>query len=155
MTSQFSMIMPVKNAIDMVNINLLGTFFVSREASKFMRNKNFSRIINISSMATSLEPAGDSIYAATKTAIATLANVMAKELSSLNITCNTIAITAIETDMLLSHSASAQIKIKQIINNLPIPRSAKIDDITNVIDFFASERSSYITAQTIYLGGIN
>ena len=57
--------------------------------------------------------------------------------------------------MLNSHSATAQVKIKEIINNLPIPRIATPDDILNVIDFFASDRSSYITAQTIYLGGIN
>lgn len=155
MTSQYSMIMPIKNAIDMVNINLLGVFIVSREAAKFMRGKENGRIINIGSMASSLEPIGDSIYAATKTGISTLANVMAKELASLNITCNTLAITAIETDMLSSHSDTAKVKIKEIINNLPIPRMAVVDDILNVIDFFAADRSSYITAQTIYLGGIN
>lgn len=155
MTSQYSMIMPAKNAIDMVNINLLGVFFVSREAAKFMRGKENGRIINIGSMASSLEPIGDSIYAATKAGISTLANVMAKELSSLNITCNTLAITAIETDMLSSHSETAKVKIKEIIHNLPIPRIALVDDILNVIDFFAADRSSYITAQTIYLGGIN
>ncbi|MBK7639013.1 MAG: SDR family oxidoreductase [Bacteroidetes bacterium] len=155
MTSQYSIIMPIKNVIDMVNVNLLGVFFVSREAAKLMRGKEPSRIINIGSMASSLEPIGDAIYAATKAGIGTLANVMAKELSPLNITCNTLAITAIETDMLNSHSATAQVKIKEIINNLPIPRIATPDDILNVIDFFASDRSSYITAQTIYLGGIN
>jgi 3-oxoacyl-[acyl-carrier protein] reductase len=155
MTSQYSMIMPVKNAVDMVNVNLLGVFFISREASKLMRGKEPGRIINIGSMASSLEPIGDSIYAATKAGISSLANVMAKELSSLNITCNTVAITAIETDMLNSHSATAQVKIKEIIANLPIPRMATADDILNVIDFFAADRSSYITAQTIYLGGIN
>lgn len=155
MTSQYSMIMPIKNAMDMVNVNLLGVFFVSREAAKLMRSKEPGRIINIGSMASSLEPIGDSIYAATKAGISSLANVLAKELSSMNITCNTLAITAIETDMLNSHSATAQVKIKEIIGNLPIPRIATADDILNVIDFFASDRSSYITAQTIYLGGIN
>jgi len=155
LTSQYSMIMPVKNVIDMVNVNLLGVFFVSREAAKLMRSKDPGRIINIGSMATSLEPIGDSIYAATKVGINTLANVMAKELSSMNITCNTLAITAFETDMLNSHSPIAQVKIKEIINNLPLPRISTADDIFNVIDFFASDRSSYITAQIIYLGGIN
>jgi 3-oxoacyl-[acyl-carrier protein] reductase len=155
MTSQYSMIMPIKNAVDMVNVNLLGVFFVSREAAKLMRGKEHGRIINIGSMAVSLEPIGDSIYAATKAGISSLANVMAKELSSMNITCNTLAITAIETDMLNSHSATAQVKIKEIIGSLPIPRMANADDILNVIDFFAADRSSYITAQTIYLGGIN
>jgi 3-oxoacyl-[acyl-carrier protein] reductase len=155
MTSQYAMIMPVKNAVEMVNINLLGVFFVSREAAKLMRGKECGRIINIGSMATNLEPVGDSIYAASKIGMATLANVMAKEFASMNVTCNTVAITAIETDMLRSHSETAQIKINEIIKSLPNPRMSTIDDITNVIDFFVSERSSYITSQIIYLGGIN
>ena len=82
LTSQYSMIMPIKNAVDMVNINILAVFFVSREAAKLMKNSTYGRIINIGSMASSLEPVGDSIYAACKVAINTLANVMAKELSS-------------------------------------------------------------------------
>lgn len=154
LTSQYSLIMPIKNAVDMVNVNLLGTFFVSRESAKLMRKSGYGRIINISSMAVSLEPAGDSIYAATKAGIQTLANVMAKELSTMNITCNTVAISAIETDMLNQHSPAAQDKIKKIINELPIPRMAKIDDLLNVIDFYCSERSSYISGQMIYLGGL-
>lgn len=155
LTSQYAMIMPFKNAIDMVNVNLLGVFFVSREAAKLMRKNEYGRIINISSMAVSLEPAGDSIYAASKAGVHTLANVMAKEFSSMNITCNTISISAFETDMLKSHGETAQLKIKNIIEAMPIPRIAVSDDILNVIDFFASKRSSYITAQQIFLGGIN
>lgn len=152
LTSQFSMIMPLKNAIDMVNVNLLAVFVVSRESAKLMRRNSYGRIINISSMAASLEPIGDSIYAACKVGINTLANVMAKEFSTLNITCNTLGITAIESDML---NQLPKLKVDNIINNLTIPRYAKTEDIFNVIDFFASERSSYITAQMIYLGGIN
>jgi len=155
MTSQYSMIMPIKNAMDMINVNLMGVFLISREAAKLMRGKNPSRIINIGSMASSLEPMGDSIYAATKAGIISLANIMAKEFSPMNVTCNTLAITAIDTDMLRSHNDTAQDKIKEIIAAMPIPRVAEVDDILNVIDFFASDRSSYITAQTIYLGGIN
>ena len=155
MTSQYSMIMPIKNAVEMINVNLLGVFLISREVAKLMRGKSQSRIINIGSMASSLEPIGDSIYAATKAGVISLANIMAKEFASMNVTCNTLAITAIDTDMLRSHNDTAQDKIKEIIAAMPIPRVAEVDDILNVIDFFASDRSSYITAQTIYLGGIN
>lgn len=155
LTSQYSMVLPVKNAIDMVNVNLLGVFFISREAVKLMRNNDAGRIINIGSMAVSLEPIGDALYAATKAAINTLANVMAKEFSNYNVTCNTLSISAIDTDMLHQHSDSARLKIDEIINNLPVPRKALMEDVLNVVDFYASDRSSYITAQTIYLGGVN
>ena len=152
LTSQYAMIMPPGAAQAMVNVNLLAPFLVSREAAKMMRKTKWGRIINIGSMAASLEPIGDSMYAATKAGLSTLTNVMAKEFGSMNVTCNTLAITAIDTDML---SQLPRDKIEAIIAGLPIPRFAKPDDILNIIDFFASERSSYITAQTIFMGGVN
>ena len=152
LTSQYAMIMPPAAAQAMLNTNLMGPFMVSREASKLMRKTKWGRIINIGSMAASLEPIGDSMYAACKAGLATLTNVMAKELAPLNITCNTLAVSAIKTDML---AQLPQEKIVKIIAGLPIPRFAEPDDILNVLDFLASERSSYITAQTIYLGGVN
>ena len=151
-TSQYSMIMPASAASDMININILGTFLVSREAAKLMRTNKWGRIINIGSMASSLEPIGDSIYAASKGAIISLANVMAKEFATYNITCNTLGISAISTDMLKQLPKN---KIDKVVFELTLPRYAKPEDIFNVIDFFASENSSYITAQTIFLGGIN
>lgn len=152
LTSQYAMIMPSTQAQAMINTNLLGAFMISREASKMMRKGKWGRIINIGSMTVSLEPIGDSIYAASKAGLVTLANVMAKELGPLNITCNTLSITAIKTDMLSQLPANT---IDAVIAGLPIPRYAEADDIFNIIDFLASERSSYITAQTIYMGGVN
>lgn len=152
LTSQYAMIMSPAQAQAMINTNLMGAFMVSREASKLMRKGKWGRVINIGSMAVSLEPIGDSVYAACKAGMTTLANVMAKELAPLNITCNTLSITAIKTDMLSQLPID---KIDAMIANLPIPRYAEADDIFNIMDFLASERSSYITAQTIYMGGVN
>jgi 3-oxoacyl-[acyl-carrier protein] reductase len=152
LTSQYAMIMPPAAAQAMVNVNLLAPFIVSREAAKFMRKKKWGRIINIGSMAVSLEPVGDSVYAATKAGLATMANVMAKEFGSINVTCNTLGITAIDSDML---SQLPRDKIEAIIASLPVPRFAKAEDILNVVDFFAAEASGYVTAQTVFLGGVN
>lgn len=152
LTSQYAMIMPPAAAQAMVNVNLLAPFLVSREAAKFMRKSKWGRIVNIGSMAASLEPIGDSVYAATKAGLSTIANVMAKEFGSFNVTCNTIGITAIDSDMLAQLPRD---KIEEIIAGLPIPRFAQIDDILNVMDFLVADRSSYITAQTIFIGGVN
>lgn len=152
LTSQYAMIMPPAAAQAMVNVNLLAPFIVSREAAKFMRKSKWGRIINIGSMAASLEPIGDSVYAATKAGLSTLANVMAKEFGPMNVTCNTLGITAIDSDMLAQLPRD---KIEAIIAGLPVPRFATADDILNVVDFFAAESSGYITAQTIFLGGVN
>lgn len=152
LTSQYAMIMPAASAQAMLDTNVMGTFLVSREAAKLMRKGKWGRIVNVSSMAVSLEPMGDSVYAATKAAVTTLANVMAKELASVNITCNTLGITAFETDML---GQLPRDKIDAVVAGLPLPRFATKADILNVIDFFASPASGYITAQTIYLGGVH
>lgn len=152
LTSQHAMLMPGTRAREMVTTNLLGTIFVSREAAKLMARRKWGRIINIGSMAAALEPIGDSVYAATKAAVATLGGVLARELSHFNITCNTLGVTALPTEML---EQLPQDKIAAVIASLPIPRMATEDDILNVLDFFASERSSYITAQTVFLGGVH
>lgn len=152
LTSQYAMIMPAGAAQAMVNVNLLAPFLVSREAAKWMRKRKWGRIINIGSMAASLEPQGDSVYAACKAGLATLSNVMAKEFAPFNVTCNTLGITAFETDML---DQLPRDKIDAVIARLPIPRFAEADDILNVVDFFASDRSAYVTAQTVYLGGVH
>jgi 3-oxoacyl-[acyl-carrier protein] reductase len=144
--------MDVADARGMVLVDFLAVFLVTRECAKLMKKVPYGRIINISSMAVSLEPMGDSVYAGCKAGITTMANIMAKEYSFMNVTCNTLAISAIETDMLKQLNKE---KINKIINGLTVPRYATMDDIINVIDFFASEKSSYITAQTIYLGGVH
>ena len=152
LTSQYALIMPAAKARDMVATNILGTLFVSREAAKLMSRRKYGRIINVGSMAAALEPAGDSVYAATKTAAMTLAGVLAKELAGFNITCNTLGISAFPSDML---EQLPRDKVAAVVATLPLPRFATADDILNVIDFFASERSSYVTAQTVFLGGVH
>jgi 3-oxoacyl-[acyl-carrier protein] reductase len=150
LTSQYAMVMPAGAAEQMLGTNVLGSFLVAREAAKLMRRSKWGRIIFISSMAACLEPMGDSMYAASKAAVASLAHVMAKEFAAMNVTCNTLGITAIETDML---AGLPRDKVDALIAALPVPRYATAEDVTNVIDFFASERSSSITAQSVFLGG--
>lgn len=152
LTSQYAMILPAANAEAMVSINLLGGFNVAREAARIMSKRKYGRIINISSMAVCLEPQGDSVYAASKAGSETMTNVLAKELAAYNITCNSLAISAFKTEML---DQLPREKIESVIAGLPLPRFACEDDILNVIDFFVSDRSSYITAQTIRLGGVS
>jgi 3-oxoacyl-[acyl-carrier protein] reductase len=151
-TSQYALIMPAERARAMVDTNLLGSFHVSREAAKIMRKGKYGRIINVGSIATRIEPIGSAIYAATKAGIAAMQNVMAKELAPLNITCNTVAVTFIETDMLEQFPRD---QVDAHVKALPISRYATGDDVCHAVDFFASAKSGYITAQTLFLGGIH
>lgn len=152
LTSMHSLVMPAQSADEMVRTNILGGLFASREAAKIMRRRSYGRIIWIGSMASALEPIGDSVYSATKAAAITLAAVLAKEFAGYGITVNTVGVTALDTEMLRKLPAG---KVREIVAGLPLPRPATPDDIVNVVEFFASKRSSYITAQTVFLGGIH
>ncbi len=152
LTAQHAMILAPGAAKAMIDTNIFGTFMVSREAARLMRRRPGGRIVMIGSMAASLQPAGDSVYAATKAAVTVMANVLAKELGPMGITCNTLAVTAIESDML---DQLPRDKIDAIVAALPIPRLATRDDVTHALDFFLSPHSGYITAQTLWLGGIH
>jgi 3-oxoacyl-[acyl-carrier protein] reductase len=145
-----SVMLPESAVEEAVRTNLLGTFYMSREIAKLMRPTG-GRIVNIGSIHTALEPVGASIYAATKAANATLAGIMAKEYARWGITVNTIGLSSVDTEMYRSLSPERQ---RTFVEELPIPRLATADDIFNVIDFFVSSASSFITGQTLYLGGV-
>ena len=148
--SQYAMILSPEAAKEMVLTNLWAPFVVSREAARLMRKTGWGRIVHIGSMAPTLEVEGDSVYAACKAGLQMLSNVMAREFSSLNITSNVIGISAFESDMLQQLDQS---NLEKVMQRLPISRKAEIEDITNVLYFFISQQSSYITAQTVYLAG--
>ena len=152
MSSRMSQKMPELDAYQMIMVDLLAPFLVCREASKLMYDIPYGRIINIGSITDVCEAMGDSVYAACKAGLKTMTNILAKEYARQNITCNTLAISAIDTDMLAQHKPEV---VDALVKTFPIPRKATIADITNVIDFFCSEKSGYITAQTIYLGGLH
>jgi 3-oxoacyl-[acyl-carrier protein] reductase len=151
LTSNYAIRIPYDKAADMVAVDLLAPFLVIKESLRLMKGE-YGRIVNISSMAVALEPMGDSLYAACKAGLTTLSNIVAKECAFMNITSNTLAVSAIETDMLRQLNKE---KVDAVVKGLPLSRYATMEDIINVVDFFCSPKSSYITAQTIYLGGVH
>jgi len=152
LTALHSAILPVILVEEMLNINILGTFLMTREAIKIMQKSNFGRIINISSMADPIEPVGDSIYAATKAAINKMSNIMAKEYAGFGITSNTIMVSYIPTKMSLKLD---QEKIQTLLDTLPIKQTASYKDIANIINFLILDESNLITSQCIGLNGIH
>lgn len=150
LTSQYALILDPERARDMVLTNLWSPFVLAREAARVMRKQGFGRIIHIGSMAPTLEVAGDSVYAATKQGLITLSNVLAREFAEFGVTSNVLAISAFESDML---SQLPQDSLQSALKMLPLNRMATLGDVMNVIDFYMSSASDYITAQTLYLGG--
>ena len=148
-----------ESAKRLVDVNFLGTFLLSREVAKAMisnkiSNKNSAKsgvIINFSSVAAPLCLEGEAIYAASKAACESLTKTMAKELASYSIRVNAIALTPVQTDLI---KAVPKDKIKALLEQQAIKRFGEFDDIINVIDFFISQKSDFITGQIITLGGV-
>jgi 3-oxoacyl-[acyl-carrier protein] reductase len=140
-------------ALDRImNTNLRGTFLICRESAKIMQRRKYGRIINLSTIAVPMRLEGEALYAASKSAVETLTRIMARELGPLGITVNAIGPTPIETDLIRGVPAE---KIQQIIDQLAIKRLGRLEDVANVVDFFARPESDYITGQVIYLGGVS
>lgn len=134
------------------NTNFLGTFLFTREVAKVMMKEKYGRVINFSTVAKPLRLEGEAVYAASKAAIESFTQTSSKELSSFNITVNAIGPTPIKTDLI---KAVPKDKIEDLLNKQTIKRFGTFEDIINVIDFFIDDRSSFITGQIIYLGGVN
>ena len=148
-----------ESAKRLVDVNFLGAFLLSREVAKAMisnkiSNKNSAKsgvIINFSSVAAPLCLEGEAIYAASKAACESLTKTMAKELASYSIRVNAIALAPVQTDLI---KAVPKDKIKALLEQQAIKRFGEFDDIINVIDFFISQKSDFITGQIITLGGV-
>ena len=122
--------------------------------SNKISNKNSAKsgvIINFSSVATPLCLEGEAIYAASKAACENLTKTMAKELASYSIRVNAIALTPVQTDLI---KAVPKDKINALLEYQAIKRFGEFGDIINVIDFFVSQKSDFITGQIITLGGV-
>lgn len=140
-----------ESAKRLVDVNFLGTFLLSREAAKAMISTKSGVIINFSSVAVPLCLEGEAIYAASKAACESLTKTMAKELASYSIRVNAIALAPVQTDLI---KAVPKDKINALLEHQAIKRFGEFEDIINVIDFFISQKSDFITGQIITLGGV-
>jgi NAD(P)-dependent dehydrogenase (short-subunit alcohol dehydrogenase family) len=132
---------------NVMSINLKGTYLCSREALKIMKNQRSGKIINVSSISGRIGGIAAGIdYCTSKGGIITLTKTLAKYAGSYNINVNAIAPGYIETEMakLFNHFNSEEVPLKRI---------GKPEDVANVIVFLASEKSSYVTGETIDING--
>ena len=146
-----SVLTPMQIVDNVLNTNTKGTFLFSREAFKLMKKNKYGRIVNFSTVAVPLKLDGEAIYAASKAAIVSLTQVMAKEFGSEGITVNAIGPTPIQTDLIRNVPKD---KIERLLSYQSIKRFGNFDDIANIIDFYLREESNFVTGQVLYLGGL-
>jgi 3-oxoacyl-[acyl-carrier protein] reductase len=131
--------------------NFHGTFHFCREAAKVMVRKKRGRIVNFATVATPLRLEGESLYAASKAAVESFTEVLARELGPSGVTVNAVGPTPVPTDLVKNVPKA---KMDALLARQAIARFGSLNDVINVIDFFISPRSGFITGQVVYLGGV-
>ncbi len=135
---------------DVIKVNLNGTYHCCRAAIKGMRDQDYGRIINISSVVGIAGNMGQVNYASSKAAVIGLTKALALESAAKAITVNAIAPGFINTDM----TASIPDKVKEkIIARIPAGRFGEPGDIASMVAYLASEKAAYITGQVINING--
>lgn len=135
---------------DVINVNLVGTFNITKNVIKYMTKKRYGKIINISSVVGISGNAGQSNYAASKAGIIGFTKSIAKELASRNITANAVAPGFIQTDM--TNVLKDEVK-EAIEGTIPLKRLGTAEDVAKVVKFLASDDSNYIIGQVINVDG--
>tara|TARA_B100001250_G_scaffold373556_1_gene359775 strand:+ start:13 stop:735 length:723 start_codon:yes stop_codon:yes gene_type:complete len=135
---------------DVINIHLNGMFKLSKIVLKGMIKARWGRIINITSASASLGNRGQSNYAAAKAGVEAFSKSLSKEIGPRGITVNCVAPGFIETDMT---SYINQKDKEELIKQIPLGRFGKPEEISKIIEFLVSDKSAYITGQTIHVNG--
>lgn len=142
--------MSTQDWMDVMDVNLKGVFLCTKAVSRGMMKKRYGKIINISSVVGITGNAGQSNYSASKAGVIGFTKSMAKELSSRGIRVNAIAPGFIQTDM--TDILNDDIK-QEMLKNIPLNYFGTPKDISNLVNFLASEASDYITGQVIKVDG--
>ena len=140
------------NSIEkMFAVNVVGLIHMTQGALRLMkRNPNGGSIVNISSIVGLKGNVGQSIYGATKGAVASLTKCWAKELVSNKIRVNAVAPGSIDTDMFYEMSEE---QIKKSIEAIGMKRLGKPEEVAKVILFLASDLASYVTGEIVGVDG--
>ena len=133
-----------------MEVNMKSVFNMTKACQRtFLKNRKGS-IINMSSVVGVKGNAGQSNYAASKSAIIGFSKSIALELGSRNIRCNVIAPGFIKTEM--TDKLSEEV-VQSWNDNIPLKRPGESEDVANLCLFLASDLSNYITGQVINVDG--
>ena len=142
--------MTEQNWDEVMNVNLKSVFNITKCALKTLLKQRYGSIINMSSVVGIEGNAGQSNYAASKAGIIGFTKSIAQEIGSRNIRSNAIAPGFIETEMTAQLDETI---MKGWIEDIPMKRPGKPEDVANAALFLASDLSSYVNGQVINVCG--
>ena len=144
------MMMSQEDWSDVVDTNLTGVFNTTRASIITFLKQKSGNIVNISSVSGIHPLAGQVNYAAAKAGVIGFTKSLAKEVAPYNIRVNAVAPGFINTEMTAALGEKARDKFLKMI---PLQRFGTPDEVAKVVLFLLSDKSQYITGQTIQLDG--
>uniref|UniRef100_UPI00258CE5B0 3-oxoacyl-[acyl-carrier-protein] reductase n=1 Tax=uncultured Megasphaera sp. TaxID=165188 RepID=UPI00258CE5B0 len=133
-----------------LDTNLTGAFYCTRNAVKWMMKQRSGAIVNITSIVGQIGNAGQANYAAAKAGIIGFTKAVAKEFAARRIRVNAVAPGFIETDMTAVLSEDAK---KGILASIPLGYMARPEEVAKAVVFLASDEAQYITGQVLNVDG--
>jgi 3-oxoacyl-[acyl-carrier protein] reductase len=115
-----------------------------------MMKARSGRIVNVTSVVGFTGNAGQANYAAAKAGMVGFSKSLAREVGSRNITVNCVAPGFIETDMTRGLSED---QVKKLVENVPLGRLGRIDDVAQAVLFLCSPGAAYVTGATLHVNG--
>lgn len=146
-----ALLTPASTVRRIFDTNFVGCFLFSREAGKWMARTGGGRIVNLTTAATRWQLEGEAAYAASKAAVESFTQILARELAPMNVTVNAVAPPLLRTDLT---RAVPQEKLDGLLDRQAIPRFGEPSDVAHAIDFFLRPESALVTGQVLYLGGV-
>lgn len=135
---------------EVIRADLDSVFNTSRHVIDGMRDRNFGRIINISSINGQKGQMGQTNYSAAKAGVIGFTKALAQETARKGITVNVIAPGYIDTDMVAAVPEKA---LEGIIASIPVGRLGKAEEIAGAVLYLASEGAGFITGSTLTING--
>lgn len=135
---------------DIINTNLSSVYRMSKACMRAMMKAHKGRIISISSVVGCTGNPGQVNYAAAKAGVIGFTKALAREVGSRNITVNAVAPGFIDTDM--TRALSEQQKTT-LLQQIPLTRLGRVEDIAAAVVFLASPGAAYITGETLHVNG--
>lgn len=135
-----------------IDVNLTGVYNLTNLVVPVMKEQKSGNIINVSSRCTRRGEKGSSSYAAAKAALNCFTRSIAMELGPYNIRANGVAPAWTYSDMTNEHLGQEGVE-EAILKTIPLGRIGEPEDVANLCLFLASDLSSYITGETIFLTG--
>lgn len=136
-----------------INVNLRGTFLVSREAGRILTKQESGSIINIASLAGLGAIPASNDYGVSKAGVVMMTQTMASEWGCYGVRVNAIAPGFTDAPMLERILTGTKVQADYYLRRIPLGRLAKADDIANLVVFLASSMASYITGAVIPVDG--